>query len=217
LQELENLEVIVGDVGLKSHPELGYMPALNNFDHHYSTAERSATYLFNHTYPVLSKELVDYIDEIDTAKSNERARNSLKVVIAGIRVKHKGEDKRIIEEGCKVLDGLENTAADPYLLTSVPADIENYLRIGLQEMARIGKEVGGCVIYRSKKNRKIGYLISACPVKSMVKEEMYANGIDIAVLHYPSKHGHPDRIGSPRETGSLRTKAEIIDVIQWSL
>jgi hypothetical protein len=46
---------------------------------------------------------------------------------------------------------------------------------------------------------------------------MYANGIDIAVLHYPSKHGHPDRIGSPRETGSLRTKAEIIDVIQRSL
>jgi hypothetical protein len=253
LHHLENPGVIVGDVGLKSHPELGYKPALNNFDHHYSTAERSATYLFNHTYPVLYKELVNYIDEIDTAKTTKRARNSLKVVIAGIRVKHKSDDKGIIEEGCKVLDWLENTAADLYSLTSVPADIENYLRIGLQEMARIEKEVGGCVIYTSKKNRKIGYLISTCPVKSIVKEEMYANGIDIAVLHYPSKRtfaigcclqkeidlkteiatelnrleqekgqseewgGHPDRIGSPRETGSLLTKTEIIDVIQRSL
>ena len=54
-------------------------------------------------------------------------------------------------------------------------------------MARIEKEVGGCEIYTSKKNRKIGYLISTCPVKSMVKEEMFAKGIEIAVLHYQSK------------------------------
>jgi len=58
LQQLENPEVIVGDVGLKSHPELGYNPALNNFDHHYGSAERSALYLFNQVYHTLSEELV---------------------------------------------------------------------------------------------------------------------------------------------------------------
>ena len=43
-------------------------------------------------------------------------------------------------------------------------------------MARIEEEVGGYEIYIYKKNRKIGYLISTCPVKSIVKEELYAKG-----------------------------------------
>lgn len=257
LQHLENPEVIVGDVGLKSHPELGYNPALNNFDHHYSTAEESATYLFNRSYPVLSQKLVDYIDEVDTAKSKGSERNSLKVVIAGIRVIHKEQDKKIIEEGCKVLDWIEGTDAEPYPLTSLPSYVENYLQRGLQEIERIEKEIEGCEVYTSEKNRKIGYLISSCPVKSLVKEEMFARGFDIAVLHYPAKRnfaigcclqtardidleteivpdlnslererglprgddwgGHPDRIGSPKKTGSLLTKEEIMGIIQQSL
>jgi hypothetical protein len=252
LQQLKDPEVIVGDVGLRSHPELGYNPSLNNFDHHYGSAENSATYLFNQVHHSMSEKLVDYIDEVDTAKSRVGERNSLKVVIAGIRVIHKGRDNEIIEEGCEVLDWIENTDAEPHSLTYLPSHIEKYLHRGLQEMERIEKEVEGCEVYTSEKNRKIGYLISTCPVKSLVKEEMFAKGIDIAVVHYPSKRsfaigcclqtakdvnledeiaselnrleqgkgqsketwaGHPDRIGSPKEIGSLLTKAEIIDVI----
>ena len=56
LQHLENPEIIVGDVGLNSHPELVYNPSLNNFDHHYSTAERSATYLLKLTPSYLSPD-----------------------------------------------------------------------------------------------------------------------------------------------------------------
>jgi hypothetical protein len=77
LQQLKNPEIIVGDVGLKSHPELGHQPSLNNFDHHYGSAERSATYLFNQVYPVLAEKLVHYIDEVDTAKSHKSEQNSL--------------------------------------------------------------------------------------------------------------------------------------------
>ena len=187
MEQLKNPEIIVGDVGLKSRPELGHNPPLNNFDHHYRAAEGSATYLFNQAYHTLSEKLVHYIDEIDTSKSHKAKRNSLKIIIAGIRVIHQGHDEKIIEEGCKVLDWIENTDADPRHLTSPSSYIESYLQKGLQQIERIEKEIEGCEVYASEKNRTIGYLVSSCPVKSLVKEEMFTKGINIAVVHYPSK------------------------------
>ena len=257
LQQLKMPEIIVGDVGVDSHPELGYKPSLSNFDHHYGAAERSATYLFNRCHSVLSKRLVDYIDEVDTGESGGSERKSLKVVVAGVRVMCNGEDNKIIEEGCKLFDWMEDTDADPYHLTSLPSHLMGYLERGLQEIERIEREIEASEICISKKNRRIGYLISTCPIKSLVKEEMFARGIDIAIIHYPSKQtfsigcnlqttndvdlekevaselnclekkkgmpkeytwgGHPDRIGSSRERGSLLTKDKVVEVIQQNL
>ena len=187
LQQLENPEIIVGDVGLKSHPELGHRPSLNNFDHHYGSAERSATYLFNQVHHTLSEKLVEYIDEVDTSKSQESERNALKVGIAGLRAIYQGEDRKVIEEGCKVLDWIGNTDANPRHLPPLPSHMESHLQRGLQEIEQIEKEIETREVYVSEKHRKIGYFISSCPVKSLVKEEMFARGIDIAILHDPSK------------------------------
>ena len=72
--ELEDPAVIVADIGLPGCEEIGHSPALNNFDHHYSHADRSATFLFNQKYGALREDIVAYIDAVDIAGARRMPR-----------------------------------------------------------------------------------------------------------------------------------------------
>jgi hypothetical protein len=62
--ELMDPAVIVGDIGRLGCEAIGYSPELNNFDHHYSHAGRSATFLFNQTYRALRDDIVANISTL---------------------------------------------------------------------------------------------------------------------------------------------------------
>jgi nanoRNase/pAp phosphatase (c-di-AMP/oligoRNAs hydrolase) len=81
-QELEDPTVIVGDVGRPGCEDVGYSPVLNNFDHHYSYADHSATFLFNDKYQALRQNVVEYIDAVDLKGGKEGSEATLNSTFA---------------------------------------------------------------------------------------------------------------------------------------
>lgn len=186
--ELADPTVVVGDIGRPGCEAIGYSPALNNFDHHYSHAERSATWLFNHTYRVLRDDIAAYIDAVDTTGLPEAAgAATLKAATVGVRVRHNGDDAAILAAGGRLLHWLEETGQLPGDMTGVPDDLQDYLTTGQVELRRI-QEAELPTMQRSttRQGRTAGFLISASPVVSIVKEEMFALGLDIAIVHNPA-------------------------------
>jgi len=183
-EELEDPAVIVGDVGLPGCEDLGYSPAHNNFDHHYSHAERSATFLFNRKFGALGDDLVAYIDAVDTQGLQETTGSSLKVAVVGIRVRYREDDLRVLEEGSELLRWIEEMGQDPGNLRGpFPLQIQSSLQSGQDEMRRIREELEGLQRCTTAAGRNVGYVVTTSSVFSVVKEEMFVCGVDIAVAH----------------------------------
>ena len=188
-QELADPTVIVGDIGLPGCEAIGYSPDLNNFDHHYSHVDRSATYLFNQTYDALRPDIVAYIDAVDLVGGQEEAEATLKAATVGVRVRHAGDDLAVLTQGGRLLRWLEETATPPdHLSGPLPPDIEDCLRSGQTELRRIRTALSAMHRATTSGGRTVGYLVSASPVVSIVKEELFALGLDIAIVHNPATH-----------------------------
>jgi len=187
--QLEDPTVIVGDVGLPGYEHLGYNPDLNNFDHHYSYAHRSATFLFNQKFQALREDIVEYIDAIDLWKPvREEPEANLKVAVAGIRVQFRGADKRILDEGGAFLRWLEEAGRRPGDLSgTLPEKFQTYLRAGIAALRQIQENNRAMQRCKTGKGRSLGYVQTTFPIFSMVKEDMFARGIDIAVVHNPEE------------------------------
>jgi hypothetical protein len=112
-QELEDPAISVGDIGLPGCEAIGYSPTLNNYDHHYSYADRSATYLCNQTYDALRPDIVAYIDAVDLVGGQEEAEATLKAATVGVRVRHAGDDLAVLMQGGRLLRWLEETDTLP--------------------------------------------------------------------------------------------------------
>lgn len=182
--ELEDPAVIVGDIGLPSCEAIGHSPGLNNYDHHFSHADRSATYLFNQTYDALRPDLVAYIDAVDLVGGQEEADATLKAATVGVRMRHAGDDLAILMQGGRLLRWLEETDTPPGDLSSPPPpDIEDYLRSGQAELRRIRTELPAMQRATTGGGGTVGYLVSTSPVVSIVKEEIFALGLDIAIVY----------------------------------
>lgn len=182
--ELEDPAIIVGDIGLPGCEAIGYSPDLNNFDHHYSHADRSATYLFNQKYRALRQDIVAYIDTVDIKGGRQEATATLKVATVGVRVRHNGADGEILAAGGRLLRWLEDTGLPPGDISGpAPDDIREYLGIGQAELLRIQAELPTMRRGTTRKGRSVGYLVSASPVVSIVKEEMVALVVDIAIVY----------------------------------
>jgi hypothetical protein len=182
--ELEDPAVIVGDIGLPGCEAIGYSPALNNYDHHYSNADRSATWLFNREYGALREDIITYIDAVDIVGGREAAAATLKMAVVGVRVRHNGDDAAILAAGGRVLQWLEKAGLPPNDLSDPALDnVRDYLAIGQAELGRIQAELP--IVQRSvtRNGRTAGYLVSTSPIVSVVKEEMFAAGLDIAVVY----------------------------------
>jgi hypothetical protein len=187
-QELEDPTVIVGDIGLPGCEDIGYSPTLNNFDHHYSHAGRSATFLFNDRYQGLRADIVEYIDAVDIRGGQEDSEVTLKVATVGIRVCHDGADLEILTQGGRLLQWLEETeqtASD--ISGTLPEEAQGYLQSGQEELRRIRSELATMQRCTTDKGRTVGYMVTASPVFSVVKEEMFALGLDIAVVYSTAK------------------------------
>mgnify|MGYP001033915123 CR=1 FL=1 len=183
-EDLEDPAVIVGDIGLLGCEELGYSPDHNNFDHHYSYAERSAVFLFNGKFWALRDDVVEYIDAVDTRWLEEKAEFTLKVGVVGIRIRYRGDDHRILEEGGALLRWIEEAGQDPSdLREPFPPGIQPNLQSGRDEIRRIHQEIEGLKHLTTATGRSVGYVVTSSPVLSMVKEEIFASGVDIAVAH----------------------------------
>lgn len=187
-QEMENPAIIVGDIGVPGCEDIGHDPALNNFDHHYSHANRSATFLFNHRYPALRQDIVDYIDAVDIRAGQEGSELTLKVAAVGIRVRHYGQDPEILSQASRLLAWLEETGWNPGDISgTVPDEIQTYLRSGQAELRRIRQELATMQHDTTDKGRTAGYLVTTSPVFSVVKEEMFTLGLDLAVVYSSTK------------------------------
>jgi nanoRNase/pAp phosphatase (c-di-AMP/oligoRNAs hydrolase) len=183
-EDLEDPAVIVGDIGVLGCEELGHSPEHNNFDHHYSHAERSAVFLFNQKYRALRADIVEYIDAVDTRWLQETTDLTLKVATTGIRVRCLGYDLKVLEKGSVLLRWLEETGQDPGdLREPFPPAIQVMLQSGRDEMQRIRQELGGLKCLTTASGRSIGYVVTSSPVFSVVKEETFTRGVDIAVAH----------------------------------
>ena len=186
-EELADPAVIVGDIGLPGCEAIGHNPALNNFDHHYSHADRSATHLFNQTYDALRPDIVAYIDAVDILGGQEEVEATLKAATVGVRVRHAGDDLSVLTQGGRLLRWLEETDTPPGDLSGpLPPDIEDYLRSGQAELRRIRTELPAMQRATTSGGRAVGYLVSASPVVSIVKEELFALGLDLAIVHNPA-------------------------------
>jgi hypothetical protein len=187
-QELENPHVIVGDIGLPGSEDIGHNPTLNNFDHHFSSADRSATFLVNDHYHALRWDIVEYIDAVDIAGSVQETDISLKVIVVGIRVKHYKEDLIILKKGGQVLEWLEEEGQNPGDITgTIPNFVREYLDIGQEVLDRIQEELATMQIFTTIQGRSVGYLVTHSTVFSVVKEAMFAEGLDIVVVYSPMK------------------------------
>jgi hypothetical protein len=263
-EELEDPAVIVGDIGLLGCEELGHSPDHNNFDHHYSYAERSAAFLFNQKFRALRDDVVAYIDAVDTRWLEEKAESTLKIGTAGVRIRCQGDDRRILEEGGALLQWIEETGQDPNdLWGPFPPGIQINLQSGWDELETIRREIEKMERFTTTGGRSAGYAATRSPVLSLVKEEMFAAGVDIAVAHDvearrfsiacnlqrlkdvnlkegklitalnaaertqgacpervegspPGQEwgGHPDRIGSPKSTGSFLSAEQVLELVK---
>lgn len=176
--------MIVGDIGLPGCEAIGHSPALNNFDHHYSYADRSATYLFSQKNGALRADIVAYIDAVDLVGGQEEADATLKAATVGVRVRHAGDDLAILAHGGRLLRWLEETDTPPGDLAGPPPpDIEDYLRSGQAELRRIRTELPAMQRATTSGGCTVGYLVSTSPVVSIVKEEIFALGLDIAIVY----------------------------------
>jgi len=219
-EELRDPAVVVGDIGLPGCEEIGHSPTLNNYDHHFSCAERSATWLFNDAHPVLRPDIVAYVDVVDTQGGIEGADATLKVAVAGIRVRHDGADREILAHGERLLSWLDHGEHTPGDLSrNVPDWVQGFLRVGQNELTRIRQELAVMQMYTTDKGRSIGYLVIASPVFSIVKEEAFAQGIDIAVVYSPARQRYsiasnaygPKQIDL-KEVGLI----DALNTIEWS-
>ncbi len=191
-EELEDPDVIVGDIGVPGCEAIGHRPEINNFDHHYSNATRSATFLFNEYYHAMREDLVDYIDQVDTRPCPEESESTLRVAVAGIRVCHrhaKGKDHVVLDASADLLSWIERTGCQPDALgaTCLPPHMLTYLDEGREELRRIRDEVLKMGKDYTLAGRQLGYVVTSSTVFSLVKEEMFAAGPEIAVAHNPAE------------------------------
>lgn len=188
-EELEDPTVIVGDIGLLGCEAIGHSPELNNFDHHYSPATRSATFLFNEVYGVMTPHVVEYIDQVDTRPSSEVMDSTLRVAMAGVRVQYSegvDKDQLVLAAGQSLRAWIEETGRKPGDLKGpFPPQVETCLCHGREELRRIREELRRLQEDRTAAGRRVGYLVTRSPVFSLVKEEMFAAGMEIAVVHAP--------------------------------
>ncbi len=191
-EELEDPAVIVGDIGLPGCEAIGHSAELNNFDHHYSRASRSATYLFNHAYSVLATDLVEYIDQVDTQPDPEAMESMLRVAMAGVLVRYSEDnqkDQAVLSAGATLLACIDETGQKPGdLQATFPPEVKSYLDEGREELRKIREELRHIREDRTAAGRRLGYVVTRSPVFSLVKEELFAQGIDIAVVYNPVKH-----------------------------
>jgi hypothetical protein len=219
-EEMEDPKVVVGDIGLPGHPELGYRPELNNFDHHYGCAKNSATFLFNLKYPVLRKDIVDYIDSVDLGGKRDKGEINLKVIVAGIRVKHENADSKIGDEGCRVLRLLEEKGLRPDDLSGeLPGELQDYARVGLEELRKIEAEVEKALILKTNKGRQLGYVQTSSNVFSRVRETLFTKNpeLEIALIYNPSRKRYSIGSNTTRATwvNLLRLK-EVLNQTEWN-
>ena len=187
-EQLEDPAVVVGDIGLPGCENLGYSLAHNNFDHHYSHADRSATFLFNEAYRALRQDIVEYIDAVDICGGKEDSETTLKIATVGIRVRHYGTDLKILTQGGNLLEWLEAAGRSPDSMSgTMPGNVQGYLRSGRAELRRIQKELAVMQCCMTIKGRSVGHLVTTSTVFSVVKEEMFALGLDIAVAYSSTK------------------------------
>jgi len=188
-EEMRDPTAIVGDIGLPGYEDIGHSPVLNNFDHHYSHVEdRSATWLFNREYDALRQDIVKYIDNVDIAGGNEDLETTLKVAMVGIRVQHYGADLEILVHGCRLLEWHERSGQVPGDMSgTLPGDILAFLQLGQEELRQIREELATMRRCTTNRKRTVGSLVTRSPVFSVVKDEMFALGIDIAVVYSSTK------------------------------
>ena len=207
--EMRDPTVIVGDLGLPGYEDIGHSPALNNFDHHYSHIEdRSATWLFNQVYDALRQDIVEYIDAVDIQGGKEDSEVTLKVAMVGVRVQHYGADPEILAHGCRPLKWLEETGRAPDDISGLPQrELDGFLQLGQEELRRIREELAAMERCTTKRGRMVGYLMTRSPVFSVVKEEMFALGIDLAMVYSLTKDRY-SIAGNVRGGQSVRLKQE---------
>ncbi|MBO3842948.1 MAG: hypothetical protein FGF48_11140, partial [Candidatus Brockarchaeota archaeon] len=172
-----------------NYPELGYNPDLNNFDHHYGCAGNSATFLFNQKYNVLPKDIVSYIDAADLGKKRNEEKMNLNVAIMGIRIMC-DSDSKVVDEGCKVLEYLEKTYHKPSSLPErLPDWLQIYTQVGMNEVQKVEKELGGIRLFVTGKGRQAGYMESSSKNFSRVGEMLFTTHpeLEVAVVHNPAK------------------------------
>jgi len=216
-EDLHDSNVIVGDIGLQGYEDIGHNPALNNFDHHFSRADRSATFLFNNTYHALRQDIVDYIEDVDLHGGDEKSDTTLKVATIGIRVLHDGEDLVILAEGGRLLKWLEETAHEPGKMSGTLTETaQGYLKTGQEEVRLIREELKTMRRFTTSKGRTVGYLKTRSPVFSVAKEEMFALGIDIAVVYHPVKNRYSiARKALGAERINLEGIIEALNAAEW--
>ena len=186
--ELDAPAVIVGDIGLVGAEDIGYSPTLNNFDHHHSQAERSATWLFNQAYHALREDIVAYIDAVDTQGLIETTEFTLNVAIAGIRVARRGECLPTLEDGSAVLRWIEDSGQDPANLEGpFPDAVARHLQTGAEEIRRIEAEMGTLEQSVTASKHRLGFVVSRSAVISLVKERMFALGVEVVVVYNPAR------------------------------
>jgi hypothetical protein len=91
---------------------------------------------------------------------------------------------------------------------TVPDDLQDYLATGQAELRRIQEaELPTMQRITTRQGRTAGYLVSASPVVSIVKEEIFATGLEIAVV-YSSATNRYAIAADVRGTSPLNLKRE---------
>ena len=200
--------VIVGDIGLPGCEEIGHSPTLNNFDHHYSLADRSATFLFNQNTGHCARTSWPILMQLTSSGVGRRPRPRSRWRRSACSAPHRGVMGRSWHTGASCCDGLKKTGRPPHDLSGpMPADMQGYLRSGQTELRRIQEELPTMQRSTTRKGRKVGCLVSASPVVSIVKEEMFAVGMDIAVVYSSTTNRTPSLpmcVGRRRSTSNVR-------------
>jgi len=97
---------------------------------------------------------------------------------------HAGADEVILERGGWLLWWLEEIGVPPDDISGpAPDHVQDYLATGQAELRRIQAEQPTMQRSTTCKGRTVGYLVSASSVVSIVKEEMFATELDIAIVY----------------------------------
>lgn len=221
--ELKDPKVIVGDVGLPDCAELGYNPALNNFDHHFGCAKNSATFLFNQKYHVLREDIVSYIDDVDLGRRRDETKVNINVVMAGIRISYENDDVRIVNEGCDFLKYIEEENLKPNdLPENLPEKFQPYVQIGLNELRRIEGELIGMISFKTDTGRLIGYVQTSSKTFSLVGDIVLTNNpkLEVILIHNPGKKRYSIRSNTFKsEWVNLTNRVKLIELLneaEWS-
>jgi hypothetical protein len=71
----------------------------------------------------------------------------------------------------------------------LPGELQDYARVGLEELRRIEAEVEKAIILKTNKGRQLGYVQTSSNVFSMVRETLFTKNpeLEIALIYNPSR------------------------------